>query len=94
MVPYDLTMRHLAQAFPREMAEFSLGRKIEVVEPLNPDLPAFEQRGDFLGRIISEQEEALLQIEFQTAYRAKKIRKLLSYRLRAGEIYDMAVFSS
>ena len=91
---YDLTMRHLALWFPEDIAYLSLGRKVETVEIVSPDLPAIERRADWLSKVTVEGETFLLQVEFQTEYSEQKVVTMLDYRVRARAVYALPVFSA
>jgi predicted transposase YdaD len=90
---YDLTMRHLAERFPEDMAFLSLGTEVDSIATLSPDLPAAEQRADWLAKVRIGRKQGLVQTEFQTGYRAKKIRRMLSYRVQAAELHGIPVLS-
>jgi len=90
---YDLTLRHLAQEFPHDIAFLSLGIKVDEIENLNPDLPAIEQHADWLAKAKLGREIALIQGEFQSNYRAHKRRRMLSYRVKATDVHLLPVLS-
>ncbi|MBI2190583.1 MAG: hypothetical protein HYU36_01195 [Planctomycetes bacterium] len=90
---FDLTMRHLARSFPKDMALLSLGRKADRVRTLSPDLPSTERRADWLAKATVGHETALLQVEFQTRYESSKVLDSLDYRVQARRQYRLPVFS-
>jgi len=90
---FDLTMRHLAQWFPADIAFLSLGRRPDRLEVLSPDLPAGERRADWLAKVTIGTETFLLHVEFQTAYLREKILVTLDYWVRARILYGLPVLS-
>ena len=94
MAFYDLTMRCLAREFPKDMAFLSLGREVDHIDTLSPDLPASERRADWLAQVQVDEEQLLVQTEFQTEYDAQKMWSMLDYRLRARHTHGLPVFST
>lgn len=93
MAAYDLTMRYLAQEFPEDMAFLSLGLLVDEIKTLSPDLPAFEQRADWLARVRIRREAGILQAEFQTEYTEEKKEDMLGYRVQAKKVHRLPIFS-
>jgi predicted transposase YdaD len=90
---FDLTMRHLAQWFPADIAFLSLGRRPDELEVLSPDLPAGERRADWLAKVTVGAETFVLHVEFQTAFSREKILATLDYWVRVRILYGLPVFS-
>jgi predicted transposase YdaD len=91
---YDLTMRHLAEQFPQDFAFLSTGSMPDSVKTLNPDLPAAEQRADWLAKVKVRGREGLIQLEFQTVHTDSKLGDMLGYRVEAGRRHRLPVFSA
>ena len=88
---YDLTMRYLAQHYPRDFASFCLGKTVESAEILSPDLPSIEQRADSCYQVKVDGEVIVLHKEFQTRYIEKKFLTMLAYWASARQLYDLPV---
>ncbi|MBI2194827.1 MAG: Rpn family recombination-promoting nuclease/putative transposase [Planctomycetes bacterium] len=91
--PFDLTMRHLAQGYPKDIVRLCLGQEPQALEVLSPDLTATERRADSLAKVNVSGEIFGLQVEFQTRYAKGKALGTLEYRVRARVLRGLPVLS-
>ena len=73
MPQYDRTMKRLTSVFTRDYVRFVLGAESVDVEPVtieeqDKELPALSREVDFVARVRREGQDALLLLEFQTAW--------------------------
>ena len=84
---YDRTMKRLTSRFTSDYVRFALGADVSRAEPLSveeedKELPALSREVDFVARVGRQEEEALLLMEFQTAWGRDMPRRMAGYTWR------------
>ncbi|MCL0061992.1 hypothetical protein M1N62_03415 [Thermodesulfovibrionales bacterium] len=96
MPKYDITLKRLTDAFAADYVRFALGVEgvaLEVidVEKVDKELPLLLREVDFAARVKVEEEEFVLLMEFQTAWREELPERMLGYTWRLFEKYRLSV---
>ncbi|MCL0107152.1 hypothetical protein M1N63_01820, partial [Thermodesulfovibrionales bacterium] len=96
MPKYDITLKRLTDAFAADYVRFALGVEgvaLEVidVEKVDKELPLLLREVDFAARVKVEEEEFVLLMEFQTAWREELPERMLGYTWRLFEKYRLPV---
>ncbi|MCL0048011.1 hypothetical protein M1O14_01035 [Dehalococcoidia bacterium] len=96
MPKYDITLKRLTDAFAADYVRFALGAEgvaVEVidVEKVDKELPLLLREVDFAARVKVEEEEFVLLMEFQTAWREELSERMLGYTWRLFEKYRLPV---
>ena len=96
MPQYDRTMKRLTSVFTRDYVRFVLGAEPVDAEPVaieeqDKELPALSREVDFVARVRLEEQDALLLIEFQTAWAADMPQRMAGYCWRLYERYHEPV---
>ncbi|MCL0098360.1 hypothetical protein M1O16_00620, partial [Dehalococcoidia bacterium] len=89
-------MKRLTDAFAADYVRFALGAEgvaVEVidVEKVDKELPLLLREVDFAARVKVEEEEFVLLMEFQTAWREELSERMLGYTWRLFEKYRLPV---
>jgi len=97
MPQYDRTMKRLTSVFTRDYVRFVLGAEPVDAEPVtieeqDKELPALSRQVDFVARVRLGDEDALLLVEFQTAWAADMPHRMAGYCWRLHERYNESVY--
>ena len=97
MPQYGRTMKRLTSVFTRDYVRFVLGAdpldaETIVIEEQDKELPALSREVDFVARVRREEQDALLLIEFQTAWATDMPKRMAGYCWRLHERYDEPVY--
>jgi predicted transposase YdaD len=97
MPRYDRTMKRLTTAFTKDYVRLALGADPQYAEPvaieeLDKELPALSREVDFVARVRLEDQDAVLLLEFQTAWAADMPQRMAGYCWRLYERYHEPVY--
>ncbi|MEW6755517.1 MAG: hypothetical protein AB1505_31745 [Candidatus Latescibacterota bacterium] len=97
MPRYDRTLKRLTATFAADYVRFVLRGEPFSAEPLDVaaqdrELPALSREVDFVARVRLRSGEALLLIEFQTAWALDVPRRMAGYTWRLHERYGEPVY--
>jgi len=90
-------MKRLTSVFTRDYVRFVLGAESVDVEPVtieeqDKELPALSREVDFVARVRREGQDALLLLEFQTAWATDMPERMAGYCWRLHERYREPVY--
>ena len=97
MGTYDLTMKRLTSKFSEDYVRFALKVEQFAVEHLDvkeadKELPSLAREVDFVAKVKVGEEQAILLIEFQTAWVAEMPERMAGYSWRLFERYHLGVY--
>jgi len=87
---YDSAIKCISPELSTDIATLILGRKPDLKQ-ISESLPADERRVDFLAK-MTDGEESLLHIEFQTRYDPAMPVRMLAYHARIMDRYRLPVY--